>query len=268
MSIIYVLYQTAVNTPEVNEEIIDWSGRECADWTRRCKGLFKAPNSVRANSSGKYKRNVMAWYGVVYCTHSGDNVPRKGDNCCVPKFYELLDDAFRGKDKELLYHLIENISELITDYGYVKTAIELLKYVMSRIDSKEKDIIDKIEIERDGIYKEDIVSVIGKVLTTAKHYFPIETDNFIEKELVQLQQFPSVERYRADILNYNPSGEKIADILTHKFGNFIIKSVINEEAVGKFAYEAMEYAYAAQDSSDWLRNVIRLLFRDLFNVKL
>jgi hypothetical protein len=268
MSILYVMYQVAVNVPEVNEDIIVYVGRECEDWTRRCKGLFKAHNSHKANPTQLYKRNVMNWYCVVYCRHSGDGVIRNGDVQCVPVFYKLLDEAFIQKDKELLYHLIENISELVSDYGYISTALDLLKYILIRIDSMEKvNDLDSISLKRDGIYKDDIITLIGKVLSTAKNYFPAKVDNFIGKELTRLK-FPGVSKYKAEILNYNPSGETLSDLFTHKFGNFLMWSLLNEEAVDKFAYEAMLVSIDSSDTFQWFDQVIRILFRDLFKVKL
>ncbi|MDR1583900.1 MAG: hypothetical protein LBS55_11715 [Prevotellaceae bacterium] len=268
MSILYVLYQVAVNTPAANEEIIEWYGRESSDWTRRCIGLFKAHNSHKANPTQLYKRNVMNWYCVVYCCRSGDNVIRKDDKRCVPVFYQLLDEAFSGNDKELLYHLIENISELVSDYGYILTALDLLKYIMIQIDSIEKvNVLDAILLERSGIYKENIIPLIGKVLSTTKNYFPVEVDHFIEKELVRLK-FPGVAKYRAEILSYNPSGETLSDLFTHKFGNFLMWALLNEEEVDKFAYEAMSLSVDSSNCIQWFDKVVRSLFKTLFKVKL
>ena len=64
-----------------------------------------------------------------------------------------------GRDTQLLVHLIDNISELVTDSGYIHTALDLLLDVICRIDSQQ--ILDE--------FSEDIVTLIGKVLGTAKH---------------------------------------------------------------------------------------------------
>ena len=268
MSMLYILFQVSVNASEANEEIISLYSHECEDWTRRCRGLFKGRNSHKANPTKHYKRNVMNWYCVVYCRHSGDASIRPGDDRCVPVFYELLDDAIATKDKELLYHLLENISELVTDYGYILTALELLKYIFIQFDSQEKVTeFDDIKLERGGVYQDDLITLIGKVLSTAKNCFPTEVDNFIKKDMVGLK-FPGVSKYRGDILNYNPSGETLSDLFTHKFGNFLMWSLLNEEAVDSFAYEAMSVSVNSSDCFKWFDQVVRILFKDLFKVKL
>jgi len=268
MSMLYILFQVSVHAGAANEEIISLFSRECEDWTRRCRGIFKGRNSYKANPTKMYKRNLMNWYCVVYCTHSGDAVVRPGDEKSVPVFYKLLDDAICRKDKELLYHLFENISELVSDFGYIQTTLELLKYILIQFDSVEKiAAFDEIKLERGGIYQDDLVTLVGKVLSTAKHYFSAEVDNFIEKDLIGLK-FPGISKYREEILNYNPGGETLIDLLTHKFGNFLMWSLLNEEAIDDFAYEAMSIAVDSPNCFKWFDKVVRLLFRDLFKIKL
>ena len=114
---------------------------------------------------------------------------------------------------------------------------------------------------------EDIVSLVGKLLGTAKNYFPAEVDSFLKKDIVGLK-FPGISRYREDILNYNPGGETLSDLFTHKFGNFLIWSLVNEEAVDEFAYEAMCAATDAPDCINWFNQVVRILFRHLFKVRI
>lgn len=268
MSLLYVLYQIAVYSPEENAELIDIYGRESEEWTRRCRGLFRGRNSRRANTTGLYKRNVMNWYCVVYCTHTGDGKPRAGDERCVPVFYRLIDEALADGDRELLFHLIENISELITDFGYIRTALDLLLYIMQRLDTQEKiDRLDAVGLTRGGIYQRDTVQAIGNLLGTAKNYFPTQVDAFIKKEIVGLP-FPGVSKYREEILNYNPSGESLSDLFTHKFGNFLMWALLHEQAVDRFAVEAINASVDARDCFGWYDRVVRILFRHMFGVKL
>lgn len=268
MSLLYVLYQVAVYSPEENAELIDIYGRESEEWTRRCRGLFRGRNSRRANTTGLYKRNVMNWYCVVYCTHTGDGKPRAGDERCVPVFYRLIDEALADGDRELLFHLIENISELITDFGYIRTALDLLLYIMQRLDTQEKiDRLDAVGLTRGGIYQRDTVQAIGNLLGTAKNYFPTQVDAFIKKEIVGLP-FPGVSKYREEILNYNPSGEGLSDLFTHKFGNFLMWALLHEQAVDRFAVEAINASVDARDCFGWYDRVVRILFRHMFGVKL
>lgn len=268
MSMLYVVYQLVVNSPESNPDALYIFARECEDWTSRCRGVFKARNSHKANPTQLYKRNVMNWYCVVYCRHTGDAIPHKDDVLCVPVFYKLLDEALSTNDKELLYHLIENISELVTDYGYIHTALGLLKYILVKLDTLEKvEAFDEITLERGGIYQEQLITLVGKALGTAKNYFSAEVDRFIKKEIAGLS-FPGISKYREEILSYNPSGETLSDLFTHKFGNFLMWSLLNEEDVDKFAFEAMSAAPHATSSFQWFDQVVRILFKHLFKVKL
>lgn len=268
MSMLYILFQLVVNSPESNPEALRIFARESEEWTQRCRGLFKAHNSHKANPTQLYKRNVMNWYCVMYCRHTGDATPREGDARCVPVFYKLLDEALNKNDKELLYHLIENISELVTDFGYIQTALGLLKYILVKLDTYEKVAsIDGIRLERNGIYQEQLVTLIGRVLGTAKNYFSTEIDSFIKKDIIGLS-FPGIPKYREEILNYNPSGETLSDLFTHKFGNFLMWALLNEEAVDEFAFEAMSAAPHTPNCFQWFDQVVRILFKHLFKVKL
>ena len=268
MSMLYILYQLEVNSPCMLDGVQRIYARESKDWTYRCRGFFAARNSHKANAAGVYKRNVMNWYCVVYCHHSGDNVPHGGDERCVPAFYELLEVAMSDGDKELLYHLLENISELITDHGYIATALSLLKYILEYYDSAEKVAqIDGTTLKRGWMHRKPLAEVVGNVLATAKNYFPQQVDAFIKKDLLGLG-FPGISKYREEILNYNPSGETLSDLFTHRFGNFLMWSLLHEEAVDSFACEAMLAAPDADNCFKWFNRVVKILFRHLFNVKL
>jgi len=267
MSLLYVLYQVGVYGPE-NRELQDLYARECEEWTLRCRGLFRSRNSRRANTTGFYKRNVMNWYCVVYCTHTGDGIAKPGDDTCVPLFYRMLDRAIVEEDKELLFHLVENISELITDFGYIRTALDLLRYILEKFDSEERVArIDRIKLSRGGIYAQDLVQLIGNVLGTAKNYFPDAVDSFIKREAIGLS-FPGIGKYREEILNYTPSGETLSDLFTHKFGNFLMWALLHERSVDDFAAEAVAAAITARDCFGWYDRTVRILFRQLFAVRL
>lgn len=266
MSLLYSLYQTGIYM-EFNRELLDIYAREAEDWTLRTKGLFKARNSHKANTLGLYKRNVMNWYAVVYCTHSSDGKALDGDERCVPTFYALIDRAIENNDKLLLFHLIENISELISDYGYIHTALDLLLHIIKAYDTKEKvDKLDAVVINRDGIYTQTLVSLIGNVLSTAKNYFAEDVDSFLKRDLVGLS-FPGVSKYREQILSYNPSGESLSDLFTHKFGNFVMWSLLHEPAVGRFSIEAIQSVKGTKNCFEWFDKVIRILMKHMFNKK-
>jgi hypothetical protein len=251
----------------MNRELIDMYAREAEDWTLRTRGLFRARNSHKANTLGLYKRNVMNWYAVVYCTHSGDGMPLDGDERCVPLFYAMLDRAIEQNDKLLLFHLIENISELITDFGYIRTALDLLLHIIKAYDTGRKvENLDSVAVDRDGIYAMTLVSLIGNVLSTAKNYFAEDVDSFLKRDLVGLS-FPGVSKYREQILSYNPSGESLSDLFTHKFGNFVMWSLLHEPAVGRFSIEAIQSVKGTKNCFEWFDKVIRILMKHMFNKK-
>lgn len=268
MSMLYVLYQIAFNSPEQNNRLLEIYGREAVDWTCRNRGLFRGRRSERANTKGLYKRNVMCWYAVTYCAHSGDGVPLPGDDRPVPRFYELIDQAIDTNDKELLFHLIENISELITDIGYVQTALHLLKHILLRYDTQEKvDALNAVHLDRDGIYQYDLVRLVGNIFSTAKNYAPETIDLFIQREIVGLS-FPGVNTYREEILNYHPSGENLSDLLTHRFGNFLMWGLLNVGAADDFSVEAIAASSKAKDSFAWYEQGVKIFVKHFFGVKI
>lgn len=268
MSMLYVLYQIAYNSPEQNNRLLEIYGREAVDWTCRNRGLFRGRRSERANTKGLYKRNVMCWYAVTYCAHSGDGVPLPGDDRPVPRFYELIDQAIDTNDKELLFHLIENISELITDIGYVQTALHLLKHILLRYDTQEKvDALNAVHLDRDGIYQYDLVRLVGNIFSTAKNYAPETIDLFIQREIVGLS-FPGVNTYREEILNYHPSGENLSDLLTHRFGNFLMWGLLNVGAADDFSVEAIAASSKAKDSFAWYEQGVKIFVKHFFGVKI
>lgn len=265
MSMLYSLYQIAIYSP-LNQDLISIFAREAKDWTLRTKGRFKARNSHKANPMGVYKRNVMNWYAVIYCTHSSDGKPLDGDKRCVPLFYEMIDFAINNNDKLLLFHLIENIIELITDFGFIYTSLNLLFHIIKAYDTSQKvDKLNQVIVERDGIYSQSLVSVIGNTLSTAKNYFADEVDSFIKNDIVGLP-FPGIAKYKEQILSYHPSGESLSDLFTHKFGNFLMWSLLHEPVFDDFAIKAMTSTKNAKDCVDWFNKVVKILIKEMFNV--
>ena len=268
MSMLYVLYQVQKKSAAYNPELMEIYSREAADWTRRCKGFFRGRNSHKANTTGLYKRNVMNWYCDVYCTHSGDNVPHDGDTAAAPVFHELIEEAVRTKDKPLLYHLLSNISELVSDNGYVLTALDLLLHVMHLFpDAESVAAFDAMDGGLNENAPQTLVQAVGNVLSTAKNYFPEEVDAFLRRELAGVA-FPGVSRYRDEVLNYSPGGETLSDLFTHSFGNFVIWSLVNLDPFKEFAARVVGMSAQASDCFDWYDMVIREGFRTIFGVKI
>lgn len=257
MSIIYVLYQLGLKMPEMPDEVLDMLGRWTVDWTRRLQGYFVAPNSHKANPRQQYKRNVMTWYAIVCAYRQGDM--RREPYQSAPLFYRLIDEAVETNNGSLLEHLMDNISELVSDAGYANTALDLLSHVMRRVDSEDR-------LATLGL-QQSMPQQIALLLSTAKSYAPSEVNSFLSNEILQLP-FPGVENYRDEILNYTPCGEKLSDVLTHRFGNFVIYALIHQVDVEDFCYHAAQRLTDTKDFSEWLAAVVRMLLRDMLRIKI
>jgi hypothetical protein len=266
MSFIYVLYQLGLKLPELPQEVDEMLSEWCVDWTLRCRGWFRGRNSYKANQMQLYKRNVMTWYSMVYCVRHGDN--RDPEQQSVPYFRQLIDQAIRERDKELLVHLLNNISELVTDSGYIYTSLDLLESVMRQIPSQQ--VLDELEANVNLRYpdtKESIITLIGKILGTAKNYFPQQVNAFLTKDIINLT-FPGIDKYKDDILGYNPGGERLSDLFTHKFGNALIYTLIHEQAIDDVVVGALQAAGKANGSYQWFEQVVKIVFNKMFNLRL
>lgn len=266
MSFIYVLYQLGLKMPELPQEVEEMLSEWCVDWTLRCRGWFRGRNSYKANQMQLYKRNVMTWYAMVYCVRHGDN--RDPEQQSVPYFRQLIDRAIATRDKELLVHLLNNISELVTDSGYIYTSLDLLESVMRQIPSQQ--VLDELEINVNLRYpdtKESIITLIGKTLGTAKNYFPQQVNAFLTKDIINLT-FPGIDKYKDDILGYNPGGERLSDLFTHKFGNALIYTLIHEQAIDDVVVGALQAAGRTNGSYQWFEEVVKIVFNKMFNLRL
>ena len=266
MSFIYVLYQLGLKMPQLPQEVEEMLTEWCVDWTLRCRGWFKGRNSYKANPMQLYKRNVMTWYAMVYCVRYGDN--RDPEAKSVPAFRQLINQAIETRDKELLVHLLNNISELVADSGYIYTSLDLLLSVMEQIPNRK--ILDEFEQNVNLRYPdtgESIITLIGKILGTAKNYFPQQVNAFLTKDIVRLT-FPGIGDYKDEILGYNPGGERLSDLFTHKFGNALIYTLIHEEAIDDVVVRSLQATEKANDSFEWFEYVVKIVFNKMFNLRL
>ena len=266
MSFIYVLYQLGLKMPELPQEVSEMLEEWCIDWTLRCRGWFKGHNSHKANSKQLYKRNVMTWYAMVYCVRHGDERDPSGQS--VPGFRKLINQAIETRDKELLVHLLNNISELVSDSGYIHTSLDLLESVMQQIPSQA--VLDEFEHNVNPRYaetQESIIALIGKILGTAKNYFPQQVNAFLTKDIVKLP-FPGIDKYKDEILGYNPGGERLSDLFTHKFGNALIYTLIHEEVVDEVAVNSLKATSGTSDSYKWFEQVVKVTMNKMFNLHL
>ena len=266
MSLIYVLYQIGLKNANPPMWVLDMLGEWSMEWTLRTRGYFAARNSYKANPMQLYKRNVMVWYAKVYCSIYGDR--RDAQQQTVPVFRTLIHQAVANNDKELLVHLINNIVELITDSPYIHTALDLLYLVMSLLPDEASLVrLNKSASLRYPDTREQVSELIAKALGTAKVYFPAEINTFLKKDTLTLT-FPGIQSCRNELLGFNPSGEKLSDLITHKFGNFIIWTLIYESAVDEAVIEALSSAENYDDYIACFKQVLRIVFKYTFNVKL
>ena len=266
MSLIYSLFQ--INHKSV--ELIPKAESTFADmvyqWTSQHKGYYFAHYNDRANEGRPYKQYVLYWYGSAYCNRYGDGMSKPGDMENVPVFRRLIYDAYTNRDKALLYYCLDNMAILVSGSGYHKTALQLFEYLIglfkNRFEIKEFDD-QKLE---GNLFAKGLRSFICDTLGTVKSYYPKEVDYFIVNKL-KASHFPDLDTFREEIVNHSLSHEGLGDLLTHKFGNFLIWGIINDYHIRKFFLEIFEFSYESKDYHEWFNNCIRHIFQELFEVK-
>ena len=260
MSLIYSLYQIGMQSDNMSEDLWKIMSEWCEDWTNRMRGYYEGRLSKKVNSMKLYKRNVMAWYCMVYCKRNGGDKHDKNAES-VPLMRKLIDTAIKNRDKELLMHLLQNINELITDAGYIYTAKDLLYYVMEQIPNVQT--IEEFENNVNNRYpdtQESIVAMIGRILGTAKLKFSQQINEFLKKETVGLS-FPGLPQYSETLLSYNPESEKFSDLITHKFGNFVIKSIINEPVIDDVIVDICKPMPKVKSADQWISQAVKVVFK-------
>lgn len=260
MSLIYSLYQIGMQSDNMSEDLWKIMSEWCEDWTNRMRGYYEGRLSKKVNSMKLYKRNVMAWYCMVYCKRNGGDKHDKNAEY-VPLMRKLIDTAIKNRDKELLMHLLQNINELITDAGYIYTAKDLLYYVMEQIPNVQT--IEEFENNVNNRYpdtQESIVAMIGRILGTAKLKFSQQINEFLKKETVGLS-FPGLPQYSETLLSFNPESEKFSDLITHKFGNFVIKSIINEPVIDDVIVDICKPMPKVKSADQWISQAVKVVFK-------
>ena len=260
MSLIYSLYQIGMQSNNMSEDLWKIMSEWCEDWTNRMRGYYEGRLSKKVNSMKLYKRNVMAWYCMVYCKRNGGDKHDKNTDS-VPLMRKLIDTAIKNRDKELLMHLLQNINELITDAGYIYTAKDMLYYVMEQIPNVQT--IEEFENNVNNRYpdtQESIVAMIGRILGTAKLKFSQQINEFLKKETVGLS-FPGLPQYSETLLSYNPESEKFSDLITHKFGNFVIKSIINEPVIDDVIVDICKPMPKVKSADQWISQAVKVVFK-------
>jgi len=266
MSILYVLFRYMIKTEHPDQEAIRLFSTLIYNWTARCKGSYYAHNNYEANNNKPYKQYTLNWYGAAYCMHYGDGSKRDEDEYPMPIFYQLIDEAMQKMDKDLLYCCIENIAVLVTDFGFYKSALQLFEYVVNKIQYESTIIeLDAIQVEREN-YQDDLRTFLCKTLGTIKSYYHKEVDFFIYNNL-RNSTFPEIDKFREELIKYNQSYENIGDLLTHKFGNFIIWSFQNDPKVSASLKQIMQYGTEADNYKGWFKKLSTHVFDKLFGIE-
>lgn len=266
MSILYVLFRYIIKTKNPDKEAMRLFSTLVYNWTVRCKGTYYAHNNYKANNNKPYKQYTLNWYGAAYCTHYGDGNKRDEDKYPMPIFYQLIDEAIQNMDKDLLYCCIENIAVLVTDFGFYKSALQLFEYVINKIQYESTIIeLDSIQADRDN-YQDNLRTFLCKTLGTIKSYHHKEVDFFIYNNL-RNSSFPEIDKFREELINYNQSYENIGDLLTHKFGNFIIWSFQNDPKVSASLKQIMQYGTEVDNYEEWFKKLSTHVFDKLFGIE-
>jgi hypothetical protein len=266
MSMLYVLFHSIEKSDKADEEAFEVFSRMTEEWSERCRGLLFAHKNAQANKGLPYKQYPLNWYGAAYCKHWGDGGIKPGDPYPLPVFRNLIDKAIKKRDKELLYYCLENIATLVTDFSKPVSSIQLFEYVISLINN-EKIIadIDGMVTNREE-HGKDLRTFLCSTIGTIKSYYPREVAYFIHHKLKN-SGFPDMERFREDLVSYNQSHESIADLLTHKFGNFIIWGLLNDKEVRRFFMDGFRTGAEVRDYFEWFDGIVRLSFNRLFEIK-
>ena len=184
--------------------------------------------------------------------------------------------AKKSKDGNWMYDVMiydhtdgkGNVKVTVADSGYIYTSLDLLESVMQQIPSQQ--VLDEFEHNANPRYaetQESIITLIGKILGTAKNYFPQQVNAFLTKDIVNLP-FPGIDKYKDEILGYNPGGERLSDLFTHKFGNMVIYTLIHEEVIDDVAVSALQASAKYTGSYKWFEEVVRIGLNKMFNLRL
>lgn len=266
LSLLYVLYQISYRIATPTAALDSLYAQLTKTWSIRCKGYYYAHYNDRANGGRPYKHYILNWYAAAYCNRYGDGVAHGEDQSNVPVFRELITQAYEKRDKALLYNCLENMAMLVATSGYHKTALQLFEYLLGLFkNSSEIAEFDRIALAGE-LYKKGLRSFICSMLGTVKCYFPKEVDHFIVNRL-PTTHFPDVDTFKEEIFNHAASHEGIGDLLTHKFGNFVIWGILNDRDIRKFFMRICEFGYESNSYIEWFDNSIRHAFEQLFEVK-
>ena len=266
MSLIYSLFQINHKSTEAIPQAEKIFSALVKSWSVKQKGYYYAHYNNIANNGKPYKQYVLYWYASAYCNRYGDGISKPGDDTNVPVFRALIYIAHKNRDKALLYNCLENMAILVSAAGYYKTALQLFEYLIGLFKTESEIVEFDNMIIPGSVYAKGVRSFICDVLGTVKSYYPKQVDHFIVNKL-KASQFPDLDAFREEIFNHALSHEGIGDLLTHKFGNFVIWGIISDANIRQFFIEICDFGYASKNYPEWFDHCIRHVFQELFEVK-
>jgi len=266
MSVIYAVYQINLKSQEYSAAAEKTLAEIVEKWQIRHKGYYFAHYNDKANAGLPYKQYVLNWYASVYCRYYGDGEVKPGEQYSVQLIRDIITDAVRKREKALLYNCIENVAMLAATSGYYKTALQLFEHLIG-LFRNESEIHDFDIIKLDGqIYEKGLRSFICDMLGTVKSYYPKEVDHFVVNKL-KAYRFPDLDAFREEIFNHSLSHENIGDLLTHKFGNFVIWGIVNDRDIRHFFMQVCQFGPRCNSYFEWFDKSVRYSFQEVLGVK-
>ncbi len=254
MSMLYVLFHTMDKSAVVDAKAFTDFQDYMRPWTLATRGYFMAHRNVQANGGRPYKQYTLNWYGALHSKVHQDGAED------MKLFREYAVKAFEDGNTDLFLYVLDNIAMLAADFGYWKSALRAFEHCLSLFQRREdlerfpppdpeqlRTRRRQIEIRHRpasglGEAKEfvEIRSYLARTLATIRGYRGPEVDRFVREDLAAAQ-FPERDKFRADLQNFE-SGENLGDLLTHKFGNFFVVSIVRYPKIRRMIQQVLTVA--------------------------
>ena len=273
MSVAYVLFHIIEKSDKFNEPAFQILSKIAKEWSSSTKGKFSIV--THGEKGKKYKQFILNWYFVAYFKWHDyrkiDWTSSVSINENIPEFIELVDEAFAKNDKDLLFHILENIAIVATDFGYtdiryIEAAIRLFDYIVKKMDTKEKIINFKTSSQSDN--NKDLSTVMCGVLCTMQNYFPQEVSGYLEAELFSNLESPLVQEIREKMSLMNFEFEGLGGLLTHRTGNLIVWICKNHTEARNVFMDVLKNACQVHHANQWAYRMIEYCVEKLLDVKL
>ncbi|NDV94241.1 ATP-binding protein [Dysgonomonas sp. 521] len=270
MSVSYVLFHIIEKSDKFNETAFNILSQITKEWCISTKGKFIITRDSKKEKY--YKQHILNWYIVSYFKWHNyqvidwQNIESIKNN--IPVFIELVvDDALKNKNKDLLFYILENISIVATDFGYIEIAIQLFDFIVRHVDTSEKISNFKVDSQVDRRYSKSLPSFMSEVLCTLGNYYPAEVKGYIEIELYPNFDSPLAQGIK-DEMKTKEEHEGLGGLLTHRFGNFFVWGCKNSPEVRNFFIEILESTEKVKNANQWAFRVFEKGVKDLINIEL